>query len=218
MSKKLNITLILSCILCISPSILSIFFYKDLPELIPIHFKFNGEPDLYKSKFFVCFIFPIIFCFFNIFLNIILHKDSNKKHQNSTMLNIIKFIIPSICLISISTSILKSLGFNIKIELIFPTIISIIFILIGNYLPKCKQNYTIGIRLPWTLKDRDNWVKTHRFSGFLWVLSGIIMIIVTFLYKNILPYFMILLISFSLILTMMYSFFIYKKIKEPKIY
>lgn len=214
MSKKLNITLILSCILCISPSILSIFLYKNLPESLPIHFNFNGEADLYGNKFLVCFVLPFIFCIFNLFLILISNKDPNEKYQNKSLLNIVKFIIPALCVITVSISILKSLGFNIKIEIILPIIVSIIFILIGNYLPKCKQNYTIGIKLPWTLKDRNNWIKTHRFSGFLWVLSGIILLIMTFIYKNILPYFLILLISSTLILTILYSFLIYKKNKR----
>lgn len=214
MSKKLNTPLILSCILCISPSILSIFIYNKLPESLPIHFNLNGEPDLYGNKFFVCFIMPLIFCFFNILINIILNNDPNKKNQNANLLNIIKFIIPVLCLFSVLLSIFKSLGFNIKIELIFPVIISVIFILIGNYLPKCKQNYTIGIRLPWTLNNKNNWIKTHRFSGFLWVLSGILLLIITFFYKNILLYILILLIAICSILPIVYSFLIYKKNKR----
>lgn len=214
MSKKLNISLILSCILCISPSILSIFIYNKLPESLPIHFNLNGEADLYGNKFFVCFIIPIIFCIFNILINIILNNDPNKKNHNKSLLNIVKFIIPVLCLISVLLSIFKSLNFNIRIELIFPIIISVIFILIGNYLPKCKQNYTMGIRLPWTLKDKNNWLKTHRFSGFLWVISGISLLFITLFYENIILYILILLIITCSFLPIIYSFLIYKKNKR----
>ena len=43
------------------------------------------------------------------------------------------------------------------------------FMVIGNYLPKVKQNNTIGIRVVWTLQDEENWNATHRFSGKIWV-------------------------------------------------
>ena len=46
--------------------------------------------------------------------------------------------------------------------------------IIGNYLPKVKQNNTIGIRVVWTLQDEENWSATHRFSGKLWVASGVL--------------------------------------------
>ena len=39
------------------------------------------------------------------------------------------------------------------------------FIVIGNYLPKIKQNNTIGIRIVLTLQDGENWNATHSFSG-----------------------------------------------------
>ena len=48
------------------------------------------------------------------------------------------------------------------------------FMVIGNYLPKVKQNNTIGIRVVWTLQDEENWNATHRFSGKIWVASSIL--------------------------------------------
>jgi uncharacterized membrane protein len=50
----------------------------------------------------------------------------------------------------------------------------VLFIFIGNWLPKCKQTYTLGIRLPWTLADEDNWNRTHRFAGPVWVVCGLV--------------------------------------------
>lgn len=52
--------------------------------------------------------------------------------------------------------------------------------LIGNYLPKCRQNYTMGIKLPWTLNSEENWERTHRFGGRMFVAAGICMIIAAF--------------------------------------
>lgn len=45
---------------------------------------------------------------------------------------------------------------------------SLLFIVIGNYLPKIKQNNTIGIRIVWTLQDEENLNATHSFSGRIW--------------------------------------------------
>ncbi len=52
----------------------------------------------------------------------------------------------------------------------------LLFLILGNYLPKIRQNRTMGIKLPWTLQSEENWTRTHRLSGFLWVLCGLVMI------------------------------------------
>lgn len=44
-------------------------------------------------------------------------------------------------------------------------------------MPKTKQNYTFGIKLPWTLDNEENWNKTHRVAGFTMFLSGILFIL-----------------------------------------
>ena len=53
-------------------------------------------------------------------------------------------------------------------------------IVIGNYLPKTRRNYIIGIRLPWTLENDENWSKTHRLAGKIWVLGGLLLFLNAF--------------------------------------
>ena len=53
-------------------------------------------------------------------------------------------------------------------------VFNIMCIGIGNFLPKCKQNKFIGIRLSWTMKSEHNWYKTHRFGGKAYLIYGII--------------------------------------------
>lgn len=60
-------------------------------------------------------------------------------------------------------------------------LMGILFFVIGNYLPKCHQNYTVGIKLPWTLADENNWYLTHRFAGRLYAIVGILCIINAFI-------------------------------------
>ena len=61
-----------------------------------------------------------------------------------------------------------------------PVFMGLLFIAIGNYLPKTKQSYTMGIKLPWTLASEENWNRTHRLAGFLWVLCGLFFIVTSF--------------------------------------
>lgn len=83
-----------------------------------------------------------------------------------------------------------------------------LFILIGNYLPKMRHSYTVGIKLPWTLADEEVWDKTHRMAGFLWVVCGFIVFIGSFLHKpfSITMGTLVIMIAVPLV----YSFLIYR--------
>ncbi len=52
-----------------------------------------------------------------------------------------------------------------------------LFVVIGNYLPKVRPNYLVGIRTPWTLTSDVSWTRTHRIGGRLFVIEGIVMIL-----------------------------------------
>ncbi|MBC6499786.1 SdpI family protein [Weissella confusa] len=49
------------------------------------------------------------------------------------------------------------------------------FIAIGLVLPKVDTSYTIGIRTPWTLSNRNNWRMVHRLGGRLFIGAGILL-------------------------------------------
>ena len=64
-----------------------------------------------------------------------------------------------------------------NVQIIVPLLIGLLMVIIGNWLPKCKQTYTLGIKLPWTLENEDNWNRTHRFAGPVWVVCGLVIML-----------------------------------------
>ncbi len=52
----------------------------------------------------------------------------------------------------------------------------LLFLALGNALPKSRPGFFVGIRTPWTLIDPDNWIATHRLGGWTFVVGGILMI------------------------------------------
>lgn len=56
-------------------------------------------------------------------------------------------------------------------------VVGLLFVGIGNYLPRVKQNYTMGIKTPWALADPDNWRRTQRFGGRCFVVMGLGMVL-----------------------------------------
>ena len=93
----------------------------------------------------------------------------------------------------------------------------LLFMIIGNYLPKVKQNNTIGIRVVWTLQDEENWSATHRFSGKLWVASGVLCMLCGLFGESIAALVLyIVSIMAAAIVSILYSYLFYKKKWQPE--
>ncbi len=89
------------------------------------------------------------------------------------VLHLIFWFIPLLTVVLSAIIYATALGGNVRVEMLVPVLLGVIFIAIGNYMPKCKQNYTIGIKISWTLASEENWNKTHRLAGWVWVGGGI---------------------------------------------
>ena len=211
--RKLNKDLLISSILCLIPIVIAIIFYKNLPENIPMHFNIHGEVDSFAPKIFII-INPTILFILNLIVIFVKYNDPKIKNVPKKLLKILLFIIPFMSLVMVSFTIFISLGYNLRIQVIMPILISVIFILIGNYLPKCKRNYTVGIRLPWTLHNDNVWIKTHRLGGFLFVITGVLILFTSIFLNKISFFIMISMLLIILISTTIYSFVIYKKQKS----
>lgn len=63
-------------------------------------------------------------------------------------------------------------GLRFSVMRVMVGFFGLMMVVIGNYMPKCRQNPVIGIRISWTLESENNWNATHRMAGPLWVLLG----------------------------------------------
>ncbi len=123
------------------------------------------------------------------------------------------WIIPIVSLIMNGMVYATALGSEIGVDIVVRILMGIIFVMIGNYMPKCIQNHTIGIRVTWTLRNEENWNKTHRFAGKIWVVVGILLLASIFVpIKNAIYLYLllgvILLVAFIPIL---YSYVYYRR-------
>ncbi|MDV0443555.1 SdpI family protein [Methanorbis rubei] len=179
--KNLDLTLILTSIVCLLPIIPGLVLYDQLPDQLIIHWNASGQPDGYAPKNIVLFGMPLLFCGLNIFLQFVLRTDPKINNASVMLVAFSKWIIPIIGIIVMSLTLLAGLGMDVPINVVIPIVIGMIFVVIGNFLPKSKQSYTVGIRLPWTLNSEENWNRTHRLAGYLWMAGGVVLILSAFL-------------------------------------
>ncbi len=138
-------------------------------------------------------------------------KDPRNKDQSNKLMKFVIWIIP---IISVFTT---AFMMHINSEKSFSPTLSVViiiapmFIFIGNYLPKCKRNSTLGIKIKRTLESDSNWNATHRFAGKLWVACGILMLFSIFLDYKLFTIALILLLLIAVIPPIVYSHIFYKK-------
>ena len=166
-------TLIITSVICLMPILMGVCLWNELPEIMAIHFDINNNPDNFASKGFVVFGLPCIMallqlvcCFIND-INAAKHGE-RKKFERAT-----KWIIPVMTIILQIVTIGYALGWNLDIRRIAAFIVGIIFLVIGNYLPKLDyvKNHNVS-----TEKAR----KINRFIGFETVIMGVLFVVSVF--------------------------------------
>ena len=122
------------------------------------------------------------------------------------------WICPAVSLVTGFMTLSVALGMELRIEKLVPIFLGILFIVIGNYLPKCKQNYTIGIRVMWALEDEENWAATHRFASRLWVGCGVAVLLLAFLpWAEASLWISLGLVLLAALASVLYSYIFYRK-------
>ena len=93
--------------------------------------------------------------------------------------------------------------------------IALLFIFIGNYLPKCRQSFTLGIKTMWTLSDERVWNKTHRLGGVLFVIAGVVTLAAAlFCGEKVMFVVTMVTVLGTVIVTTVYSYILYRKYNQ----
>ena len=202
-------TLILTSLICLIPILVGAAVYSRLPETMATHWNFQGEADGWSSRPVAVFALPGILLAVNLLLPLALKADPKHENMSPALKAVVFWTIPVLSLVCSGATIAAGLGYHLSIERIVPALMGVLFVLIGNYLPKTKQSYTLGIRLPWTLASEENWNRTHRLGGFLWVIGGLYFIVMSFFSWS-LAAFLIPILLMALVPTV-YSYLLYRR-------
>mgnify|MGYP000101993932 CR=1 FL=1 len=190
---------VISVIATLLPIIIGLALWNKLPDELPVHWGIKGNVDRLATKAEGIFIMPCLCAIIQIGVLIKLYIDPRKEqiHHKPVLVSI--WIVPLITILINVLIYIIALGGKVRI---------------GNYMPKLKQNYTIGIKVPWTLNSEENWNMTHRMAGKLYVVAGVISIIIALL-NNVLSDEVTIIIFMAVFLvtgigSVAYSFWLYK--------
>ena len=180
MWKNHKRTIIFTTILTLLPIVAGAILWDKLPEQLAIHFNSAGEPDNWASKPFAVLGMPTIIAAIHLVCLFVTAQDPKKQNITGVMKTLMLWICPFISWLCAGMTIGYALNAVRNIGVVVCVFLGILFMVIGNYLPKCTPNYTIGIKLPWTLSDEGNWRYTHRIGGFCFTAAGLIVLVSAF--------------------------------------
>ena len=173
--------LLLTTLVCLLPAAAGALLYSRLPEIVPTHWGLDGTADGWMPKAAAVFGLPALVTGIHLICSLTVKRDPRSKNISTALQTVTMWICPAVSLLCSSTTLCAGLGCEVHISTVVPLFVGVLFLIIGNYLPKTKQNSTMGIRLPWTLSSEENWNRTHRMTGFLWTAAGALCILFTLL-------------------------------------
>lgn len=207
---------ILSWVFAIVPIIIIILTYEKLPNMIPMQWGYDGMVNRYDDKNSI-WIIGCLGIILKIFFIILPKIDPKRKNYNKFQGFYEGFTLFMIIFIFIITSItiFESLYPNrINIDRVISILLGVFFIIIGNYMPKIKPNFFMGIKTPWTISNEDVWKKTHRLGGKIFFIIGIFITLIGFILNRKISFIITIFIFIACIVLYVMSYIWYKKIEK----
>ena len=176
---------IITSAIVLCPMLIGILLWNRLPDEMAVRFSANNEVLSYSPKGFAIFGIPIMLfvCHFFCMLPMIIDPKDTKISRKTVLLLI--WVTPIISLPTCGGLLLYSLGIAIDLTLIVEVVLGIVFLMIGNYLPKCRPTDTIVVKTLGALESEDVRYRVQRFVGWSYALLGICIFVNCFLQNKV---------------------------------
>ena len=197
-------SLFVGIVICLLPILIGVYYFDVLPDQIAVHFNFKGEPDNFVSKTRAIIEIPVFFAVVQIIISLVVDFDKTPKKGAL----IIKGIVPILSVIVQDGIVAYALDNNFNVSRLVVFIFGIVFIILGNYLPKKefwgKYNFNL-----FGLEKGVNEQKVIRAYALLMTFSGVAIFISGFFSSTV----ALVLIVISAIASTVLPFYLVKKYK-----
>ncbi len=217
MLKNRKLKIIVSSLIILLPVLFGFIMWDKLPNNMTVHWGGDGVADGQSSKLVAILILPLILLAVHLLCILGTLLDKRNTNYQSKAFGIIFWIVPVIALFANGIMYSTALGGDMSVANFIPALIGILFMYIGNYLPKIRQNSIMGIKTHLTLANEENWNKTHRFGGKVWFFGGLVILFSVFLPVKVMATFLTLVFVVMTAIPFVYSYKIYTEHKKQGI-
>ncbi len=209
--KRKTLWLVISSLVILLPIAAGLILWNELPDYMVTHWGLGGEADGSMARLAAVFampLFSLVMHWLSIWLTT---RDNKHREQNPKVTGMILWICPLMSLYGQGIILGTAMGLRLDASRLMLVLLGVMFVVFGNYLPKCRMNGTIGVRIPWVYTSEENWAKTHRFTGKLWVILGLLLLPAVFLPEEAVAYCVLIVLVPMAVLPVVYSYRYYKK-------
>jgi immunity protein, SdpI family len=200
-------------LLIVAAVMASAIVYSRLPARVPVHWNVHGQVDRYGSRLQAAALFPLVMLGTWLLLRFLPRIDPRRMNYAKFADTYDLFVNSLLALFAVmhAVTLAAALGRPLPMNRVVPALTGILFIVLGNALPRARPNWWFGIRTPWTLSSDRVWMKTHRVGGYLIVAAGLLMLAAAAVQST-----WTLVIAFAAILaagfgSLVYSYFVWKE-------
>jgi len=208
---------ILKYLLMAAPVLMLLAVYNKLPAEVPMHWNIHGEIDRYGSRN-ELFLIAGLNIFMGVFMSAIARIDPKQKNYERFRETYDWIIIWTLGFMTVLMGVVLVETMKpgtVNISKVVCMMVGILFIVLGNMMPKVKQNFFTGVKTPWALSSDVVWNKTQRLGGKCLFLGGILILGSAYLTNGSATVFLIILIAvFISIVPMVMSYIWYKQEME----
>ena len=217
MIKRNKWLAVFSSVVILLPALFDVIIWNRLPEKMASHWGGDGVADGSAPKVLMVFGMPILLLAIHWLCLVLTSLDKRYAPQNKKIERIIYWLMPAVSVLVNGIVYCTALELEWNMFALLPMFLGILFIVLGNYMPKSTRNRHMGIKLPWTIGNDENWQKTHRLGGKLQVLSGVLMLISALFPVELSIGALIVALVLSVAVPTIYSYMLYRKHKAAGI-
>lgn len=192
------------------PMLAGVILWDRLPEQVATHWGADGEPNGWSSRGFAVFGMPLFLFALHVICVAVSERGGTVVGNNPKLMRIVHGLCPAISLIAGYAVYSHALGASFDMNTPALLLLGALFMVVGNYLPKCTRNRYLGIKLPWTLADDDNWRATHRLGGRVWMAAGFILLLCALLPAQAGVYAGLIVLLLAVLIPTVYSYHYHK--------
>ncbi|HEY9765875.1 MAG TPA: SdpI family protein [Chroococcales cyanobacterium] len=196
--------------------LLTAFFWSRLPALVPTHWGISGQPDGWMPLPWGGLIGALVTTFLSLIFLLLPVVDPRGEHWKQFKESYEFIVLATLSFTTFLTWLTLSTavrGGELSVSQLLVGI-GIVFMIMGNYLPKLRSNFFIGIRSPWTLSSEEVWYRTHRLAGKLMFAMGLVLLLASFASRLWQVYLVFGSLALFATWSIGYSFWLYKKISR----
>ena len=201
----------LSSVVILLPALYGILMWNHLPDVMATHWGADGNADASTGKALAVFGLPLLYLLAHLFCLWLTLRDQEKRRQSRKALGMIFWVLPICSLVTSGMLYRMAQGKGMEAAMLVPALLGALFVWVGNYLPKLRRNRTLGIKVSWTLGNEENWNRTHRFAGKVWVCGGLLLLISAMCPLQTMAWVMVCVVAALGLAPIAYSYMIFKQ-------